>query len=385
MARHGTATMHKIRPTGHTAIGWIRGRCLGTHEHFDSCDECIRRCPVNALAFRDGDDGRQIVALESCHGCGQCVAACPTEALVNRELEHFSSELGRLAADDPGEHVDLVCHRMEATSESTLELRCLHALPADQLLDWQAQFPSVKFRLNWPADCSECPASPSARGCLDIASLATTLEQCGAAHQFSSLSKPAHSPFDLSAAKLSRRRLFTAMLGANSGTDQTLHDARPAPRRHQRLHAAAEELYGRQAADLLAPFPGVNLDPELCDASGLCVRLCPSGALYEADGGSLRFNAAECLGCSICETHCPSRALRLDDSTAREGRKYDKQLRCGNQAVCFRCGHSFVVAESTNKGLEAVCAACRKDSALLTGQFQSGAVEGQTSSSNALK
>lgn len=357
---------------GRKTVGWIRSRCLGTAEHFSSCDACVRCCPADALTFREEDDGTTLAASDACHGCGQCVVACPTEALVNREVEHLSSELERIAADASIESVQLACHRMAAGDETTLEMHCLHGLPADQLLAWQAQFPAVEFRLTWPVDCRQCPAWPATRDAPEIAGLETALGECGVVPRWSNRTTAAHWPFDPAAARRSRRRLFTALLRPDAATGVAADDAHPAPRRRQRLGAAAARLYGQEAAERLVPLPEVTLDTGRCEATGLCVRLCPSGALHEVEEESLHFKAGECLGCGICESHCPSRALRLGESPAQTGRRNVTRLRSGKRATCFQCAHSFVVAEATSDGLDPVCHACRKDSALMTGQFQPG-------------
>jgi ferredoxin len=384
-ARQSAAAERPIWPTGRRTIGWTASRCLGTAERFRSCDACLRQCPADALTFLEEADGTRLAASEACHGCGQCVAACPTEALVNLELEHLSSELGRLANEQPRDPVELVCHRMESAKENTLEVRCLHGLPADQLLDWQAHYPSVQFRLTWPTDCGQCPARPTVSEASGVAGLEATLRECGAVHQWSNQAKPAHVSFDRFAAMLSRRRLFTALVGHKPPADPALHDLQPAPRRQQRLHAAAAKLYGLQVAARLAPVSTIKLDNERCEATGLCIRLCPSGALHEIEDGSLHFEGAKCLRCNICETHCPNQALRLEDLPAGEGRRDGTYLRSGKRATCFHCGHTFVVAEATSDGLDPVCHACRKDSALMTGQFRPGVSTQQTSSSNASK
>jgi len=49
-------------------------------EDCSSCENCIDRCPMNALFMND--DGVAEVDLKRCIGCGVCVIDCPTEAIV---------------------------------------------------------------------------------------------------------------------------------------------------------------------------------------------------------------------------------------------------------------------------------------------------------------
>ncbi len=55
------------------------------------------------------------------------------------------------------------------------------------------------------------------------------------------------------------------------------------------------------------------VDPEICDACGLCMPLCPPEAIHMTRRG-LAVDAATCTGCEKCIAPCPVRALAMTDA-----------------------------------------------------------------------
>ena len=57
------------------------------------------------------------------------------------------------------------------------------------------------------------------------------------------------------------------------------------------------------------PIPGFK--NELCTGCGLCVEICPEGALEMLDGLPRLKHNGSCSYCSLCEEACPSGAITL--------------------------------------------------------------------------
>jgi len=72
-----------------TSIGiqWQKSRYEAYNEDPDlctGCEDCVDRCPFDAIEMVEADDGTSEVASvssEPCFGCGVCVVGCPSEAL----------------------------------------------------------------------------------------------------------------------------------------------------------------------------------------------------------------------------------------------------------------------------------------------------------------
>ena len=64
---------------------------------------------------------------------------------------------------------------------------------------------------------------------------------------------------------------------------------------------------------LPATHPIAVVDNDLCDTCGLCLPLCPPGAIHLSRGG-LTVDPVSCTGCVKCIAPCPVGALRMVDA-----------------------------------------------------------------------
>lgn len=53
-----------------------------------------------------------------------------------------------------------------------------------------------------------------------------------------------------------------------------------------------------------------KVDQELCTGCGVCVDMCPTGAIIIRDDAAY-VDEEMCTGCGICEDECPVEAIRL--------------------------------------------------------------------------
>ncbi len=53
-----------------------------------------------------------------------------------------------------------------------------------------------------------------------------------------------------------------------------------------------------------------RIDPDKCDACGLCVEKCPVGAVELSQGGPIIVRPEDCTYCTECEAVCPQDAIR---------------------------------------------------------------------------
>jgi len=76
---------------------------------------------------------------------------------------------------------------------------------------------------------------------------------------------------------------------------------------------------------------------EKCDSCGVCVKVCPVGAITAAAGGGVSINPISCIGCGLCVARCPKQAMDLLHST-------DEQLMAQVQGVSEGEVHPKLVA-----------------------------------------
>ena len=58
----------------------------------------------------------------------------------------------------------------------------------------------------------------------------------------------------------------------------------------------------------------ITLNSVLCKSCGICLTLCPKNVFTpDIEGKPVSEHADACIGCKICEMHCPEFALKVED------------------------------------------------------------------------
>jgi len=81
-----------------------------------------------------------------------------------------------------------------------------------------------------------------------------------------------------------------------------------------------------------------------------CVRICPTGAMYQRDDGIVEFDRDSCIGCKSCIQACPYDAIYIDPQS-------------GTAAKCHYCSHR------TDVGLEPACVVVCPVHAIIAGDL----------------
>lgn len=65
------------------------------------------------------------------------------------------------------------------------------------------------------------------------------------------------------------------------------------------------------AADRQAATAVIRIDFDLCEATGVCVEICPEDVLEEVDGSPRVIKAEACTECWLCVENCVSGAIEI--------------------------------------------------------------------------
>ena len=374
-------------PTQAVALGSgaplrIRWDACLTHRYAAlDCQRCVAACPTQALRLTA--QGPELGG--ECLACGQCVPVCPTEALAVPGFAPVPTN-HRMAADWP---LAIDCWRVPLSESppGAWRVPCLGGLSSAELVELTAclapdQGPVLLdrgFCTGCPsgapteADSSGFPAQAVLRevqDLLDVLGLAPRAWPRRLAMPLSPDRMQVPSA-PLLEERVSRRGFFTGRIdaarsAARSGTaDATpfagtgTHGTTPTdgPSRRQRLLAALTNLAG----------PGVSLPnrlyPQLqanaaCAGHGVCVSVCPTGALQgytDGQGRGLRFDPAACNACNLCARLCPEQALHLSSAADQDATAAQPHRLTRHQTRrCDECGAEHLAAD-------VLCPACRAD------------------------
>ncbi len=329
-------------------------RCLRRHASPVPCGACAEVCPAAAVVAAPTAVG----VGDGCIGCEACVTACPTGALAPPP-EIVRQRRERL--DRGGEVVRFTCVRQPGRSGATATFGCLAGLPLTILL----------APLTRPA-CRVEVERGGCRGCTLAATgsrLDATLRQARALlaafgvepdriYEVERLPREAGAPGEV----VGRRELLLRLRAGARRAVATLREEKQEEARGEAAGAAAPCLaavlrgLGTPVASATLPsglHAGVVTATTACFGCNVCETLCPTRALRrEVEGETIRlcFTPARCTGCGACVEVCLAGALTFTSATGEGGPLSLSAAYLGGAEVtlvevapraCARCGVTF--------------------------------------------
>ncbi len=295
-------------------------RCLRRHPSSTRCVRCGGVCPVSAVAF----SATGVSLGEGCIGCEACVVACPTDALTVPP-EVVGQRRERL--DAAAEVVRLTCVRQPGRGAATVTFGCLAGLPLATLLAPLTR-PHRRVEVE-RGGCGGCDLAATG------AAVAATLDRARALLTAFGIAPERIVEVDTfpregraQGEAVGRREL---LLRLRAGAGRAVAALREEEREEGRGEAAAGAAEPQLAAvlrELGTPLVGATLPTGLdagvvhvtgaCFGCNVCETLCPTRALRrDADGAAIRllFAPARCRGCGVCAEACLADALTVTPAT----------------------------------------------------------------------
>lgn len=294
-----------------------------------SCRLCQSICPSSSVEI----EGEQVKVNNSCSGCRACVTACPAGVfeLPDRLQMEGHDRIRQALQSDPV--VRFTCLRnSESDREDVLAVPCLAGLSHGELiapLAWGAEKVEVKTPPCHGCEMKEARKQydcilPGVHGLL--ACFQISPDRVEEVREFSQPPVTAAESFRSPDGGLDRREFFRLM--RRRGVNRVL-EAMPEPATTCETDRWGHRENGQRSFLLgllprLGPLAKSTLSPQVfpvqdlmvashCVGCNICETLCPTGAIRrDVDEGGrikLHFTAARCTGCGVCAEACPPGAI----------------------------------------------------------------------------
>jgi ferredoxin len=294
--------------------------CCRVRHPRSKCRACEDVCPSNSVSVIDGI----VSVLRTCSGCEACIPACPSGVFtrVGKKERQRREQLKRSLQYDATARFSCSMQK-SPEAEASVVFPCLGGLPVAYLiapLAWGGKTVQVKR-----GECDRC-ALRAAMSQFDqsltqarqlLACFGIPAERLEEVERFDPVPSDGSDQQRLSERPLGRREFFR--IARKRSWEKTL-SLIPAPKEN-----LGEKRWVRQPNPLrgflLELLPGLGAVRD----GVLSTRGFPVASLEVADS---------CVGCNVCETICPTSALRREVPNGEEIRLMFDPSRCVGCGIC---------------------------------------------------
>jgi len=340
------------------------------------CIECLEICPDDAISLSPGP-----TVSTDCSECGLCQNACPTEVFrdeLHSEtylLNRATSSLGGERSPNEQKRLLISCHRAGSLDADSLDVPCLGAI-TENIMVGAALSGFDQIHLT-KGICSQCRLEAGeklfqdslgrSRALLDslgLGEVPISLEEIEAKREstvgrqeiFSKIASRIRNH-----AASVRYRPDEAKTEVSRGQAEE-SAARYSPRRALFRQLASQEGSVSSTLERTEPefrWGNITIDETRCSTCGICVTVCPTGALEQGTGNGcqvLSFVSSACTKCSLCIEACPEQAIGYDPQWSLADLLDDSARVVARvpMTACFACGDVMPASQGR------MCPTCEK-------------------------
>jgi len=353
----------------------ITDLCKRVNFRQSECHVCVDICPTKAISLPFGP-----VLSDTCINCGLCQIACPTE--VFEGIDNTDQMLLDLLQDQTDTIVNdnkfyVCCHQAEADNAHSVAVNCLGNLTENALMAMAGV--DVQTLIVTTGKCSSCQLHQGSKLFKQAATIYASLSAMISRPAITIESRENQKSLQSSSTRNRReflRSLWTSVTNQAAKVvvekEQQIREMlqtddditvrkRPSPRREMLKTLLVEQWHDTsdRPADVDIPWNKMLVDVAQCAGCGVCVHVCPTGALVKEihEMELMRsINYSLCTHCGVCVEACPQDVIRFEQPYS-----VDNIIKDSGEVVakvtlnaCLICGEVISVSEGD------VCTTCQK-------------------------
>lgn len=308
--------------------------CKRVRYRQSECHECVDTCPEDAITMNLGPR-----INDACTQCGLCVNVCPTEVfqhtfnLDQYLLDQIDSLISNSRTSKSKKSYHIHCQQAEKQDEKSSCVACLGNINENVLLGGALM--GLDELVLTMGDCRRCRLTSGEALFRDAITTFRVSERSLGLNGFV-LRLEEKQKEEANEVKLTRRAFFSsiaepakdksgpARYAVDDSALETFNDepigqfdTRPSPKRESLRMLLSQQKWRNDVSDPhgISPWRTMKVDEKNCIACGICVAVCPTGALRKeyVNNQLIRYlNSALCTDCSLCEEACPKQVINFE-------------------------------------------------------------------------
>jgi len=363
----------------------LKHLCKRVRYRQSECTECVDICPTSAVSLTFGPE-----INDDCINCGLCAVVCPTQSFddILNSNEMLLQELLNLREKSQKQNcpdmINIHCHQFITDDEPSIGVNCIGNISEHFLL--AANFEGVKDIVISTGSCDQCVLKKGKDLFGHTVSVYEDINKSDKAINITMQYQKNQANVDQKNREenkevLDRRGFFSKItrdvayqsakiitkkeqeIRSVLESEQLNMDVKRLSPRQELLRKILRQLkeYSSEYAfpESRYPWKKMKVDESKCVACGICVAVCPTGALVKETNADLltrHINYAWCTNCGLCQEACPQDVIEFYGDYQWEDIEEDKNKIVARISLnnCDICGETIPVIEGK------ICTTCQK-------------------------